>query len=231
MQYSTLLARPQALVGILITTLSILSFQAVGDIFLPLTPPSIANCSILSQSTSWMIGDYTSTHKSPIQHDIILAAISELSNSLSQMNASLTSLHAKFAQKSNPINDLEPKEKLRAAQKWPTRNSSNEMSAQESIIVWSILPAMSFLVGILIFLEDAARISNAFVTRCFLVMIGMANTGLASVVFGAGHSRWDKYIYGTAWPVALSMAGLTLYEASCRRTQLVAESEKVMKGG
>jgi hypothetical protein len=231
MQYSALLVRPQALVGILMTTLSILSFQAVCDIFMPLSPPSIANCSILSQSSSGVTGDYTFTHESSIQYDAILAAISELSNSLSQMNASLTSLHTKLTQNSNPINDLEAKKKLKVAQKWPRPKSSDEMSAPETVIDCSILPAILFLVGIFVFLEDAAHISKSFATRCFLVMIGMANIGLASVVFGAGHSRLERYIYGTAWPVALSMAGLALYEASFRRTQVVAESEKVIKGG
>ena len=225
MQYSTFLVRPQALVGILITTLGILSFQAVCEIYLPSSTPSIANCSILSQSTSQMIGNYTSTPESSIQQDAILAAISELSNSFSQMNASLTSLHAKLAQESNPVNDPESKQRLRATQKWPSPKSTT-MSAQETVIVCSIVPAISFLVGILIFLEDAACISKSFATRCFLVMIGMANIGLASVVFGTGRSGLERYIYGTAWSVALSMAGLALYEASCMRTQLVAERVK-----
>ena len=232
MQYSIYLVRRQALVAILITSFGILSLQAACDIFLPSSPTSIANSSILPQSTSRMPGDHTSTESS-IQHDAVLAAISDLSNSLSQMNASLASLHATLAHGSDPdlINDPETKDNLRAAQKRRCPKPRNEMSAQDSLVLCSCFSVVAFLFGVVIFLEDASHVSRSFVTICWLVMIAMANIGPATVVSRAGHSRWDTYMCETAWPVALSMAGLTLYEVGCRRIQSVAEDKKVVKGG
>lgn len=228
MQSSALLVRPKALLGILITTLGILSFQAICNIFLAANAPPTTNCSNLSQATSQIIGGGDSTHEISIQHDTILAAISELSNSLLHMNTSLTSLHTKLAQSMNFINDLELEGKLRGAQKCPSASPSYNMSAQESVIVCSVLPAASFFFGIVIFLEDAAHVSKSFATRCSLVITGMANVGLAFAVFGAGFLTWEKYIYRTAWPVALSMAGLALYGGSYQRTRILAEGVKVM---
>jgi hypothetical protein len=134
------------------------------------------------------------------------------------MNTSLTSLNTRLNPESNFVNDLESKEKLRVAQKCPSPNQSKELSAQGGLLALSISPAVSFLIGILIFFEDATRVSESFATLCFIVMIGMGNVGLAYIVFGAGHSRWDRYIYGKAWSVVLSMVDLALIEANCRRT-------------
>lgn len=227
MKYSILRARPQALVGILIATFGILSFQAVCNIFLTATIVSVISCSVLLPVPSQIACGSSFTYEMSVQHDTILAAISELSSSLSQMNASLESLHAKLDQNSNPINALEHEEKLSAAQKWPSGSSSYTMSAQELVIVWGIVPTVLFFVGVATFLEDATHKSKSFATGCFLVFIGAANTGLAFAVFGVGYLTWEKYVYRTAWPIALSMAGLAFYEGSRQRTPVLVEGEKV----
>lgn len=207
---NTLLARPEALAGIFMTTVSILSFQAICKIF----PPS-------SQTP---IGNPSFTPETSIQYDAILAAISKLSNTLSQINTSLASLHMK-TNSSLIINCPQLKD-----QNFHSPNSSHTMSAEEKVVICSILPGVLFLAGILVFFGEASHVSEAFVTRCLLVTIGMANVGLAIVVFWGSYLRWDKYISVTAWSVALSMIRVAILGVNGQETQLVAENaEKVLK--
>jgi hypothetical protein len=199
MLLKALRARPQAILGLLIMTLSILAFQAGCNIMFP--SPNTA-----SQSPSLR----------PLQDSIcdlncvdIQSRLSDLSDTMLQISGSMASLHSKLDSQTQPLLDDQNEKKGSSQGHQP----SASLGPAETLGLIGFTLLFPFFIGISLFIEDASHVSNTFLTRSVLLILWAANAGLATGVFWGRHGdgMWFDYVLYVAWPTAIAMLGILLF--------------------
>lgn len=199
MLLKALQARPQALLGLLIMTLSILAFQAGCNIMFhspntasqspSLRPPQVSICDINC------VG--------------IQSTLSDLSNTMLQISVSMASLHSKLDFQAQPLLDDQDEKKGSFQRHQP----SASLGPVETLGLIGFTLLFPFFIGMFIYIEDASHVSNTFLTRSVLLILLAANAGLATGVFWGRHEdeMWFDYVLCVAWPTAIAMLGILLF--------------------
>ncbi|KFY86895.1 hypothetical protein V500_07328 [Pseudogymnoascus sp. VKM F-4518 (FW-2643)] len=200
-------------------TLSLLAFHATCNIYDPRHSTSL-------QSSPSHLPLVTLDHVSIDELDLrlIQSSISDLSESLSQINASLASLH-------EMINCQHPTEVYDEVLRKPQCHQHLGGQATDAGICGLIgfMLLIPFLGGIFIFLLDASNVSNGSLISSILLFLGSANAGLAFMLLLRGYwdGMWYDYALSMTWPIVIS--GFLVSPENSRSGKLAIEAEKAAK--